>query len=283
MNLSTLNRKIQLLISHDKPIRLLLSKIIKFTGLSQLIKISRGNYFVRFFPSSLSTAIWIDPSIRRDEELLLEKYLKPGDYVIDIGANIGTITLVAANSVKPNGRVMAIEAHPRIFNYLVRNIKLNNLPNIDAFNLAIGRGDGCIYLSDGNLDDQNFVINSFKNKSAVKVFCKKLDDIVPWEREIALLKIDVEGYEKFVLQGAEQTLRQTRCVYFEVGIAHYRKYNYDPEVVFNILRRNGMQIYRLKNRLLVPITCPYSREKHENLFALRDKQEFFFRMGWAKQ
>ncbi len=73
---------------------------------------------------------------------LLRPVIRPGDLVLDIGANIGTHTLAFANLVGPTGAVVAFEPQPTVFNILAANLALNNADQVRAFNAAVGAGVG---------------------------------------------------------------------------------------------------------------------------------------------
>jgi FkbM family methyltransferase len=184
------------------------------TGLCRLLRIPQPGFVLRFYPSSLSAVLWIDPEDRRDDTDLLSNYLRAGDTVIDVGANIGNLALAAAVAVGPRGRVLAFEPHPRVFGYLSGNIALNHAVHVRAYNLALGDRRGATSLSDGRADDQNKVL---PGGQGLPVPIERLDEVFDGQSDVSLLKIDVEGYEKYVLWGAEAVLSITACVYFEVS------------------------------------------------------------------
>src|SRR5262249_18542532 len=157
-------------------------------------------YRLRFFPTALSCAMWTDPGARRADEAFFRRVLRPGDTVVDVGANVGTLTLTAAALVGPEGRVWAIEPHPRPLRYLCANVALNGFANVRTVHAAAGESDGLLRLTDSRLDDQNRVS---ADGPGVSVPVRRLDDVVP-EGPVRLLKIDVEGFELFVLRGARR-------------------------------------------------------------------------------
>ena len=62
--------------------------------------------------------------------------------------------------------------------------------------------------------------------------------------QVALLKVDVEGFEKFVFEGGHAMLKRTDCVYFEVWDTHFAKYDYTTDDVLDLLRRHGLVVLR---------------------------------------
>jgi FkbM family methyltransferase len=73
----------------------------------------------------------------REEDILKHFHPKDGDTVVDVGAHIGRYTLISSNCVGKDGKVIAIEANPRVFETLKRNIKLNDFDNVLFLNYAV--------------------------------------------------------------------------------------------------------------------------------------------------
>lgn len=266
----------QRVISQKHPMRFLFSRILWKTGLSSWFLIRRENHLLRFYPSSVSATLWVDAADLQESEAFLKSYLRRGDVMLDVGANIGQLSLLASTLVGNTGKVIAIEAHPKIFGYLKGNIALNQRQNIDTYNVAIGSEEGSIFFSDLKSDDQNAVIT---NTPGMGIPLRRLDDLPIPGISIDLLKIDVEGYEKFVLEGAAATLRKTKCIYFESWAKHFARYDYTCGDLYTLLAGKGFQIFKLRGLQFSPISANYISEQCENLVALRDVDEFRLRTG----
>lgn len=234
--------------------------------------IQQNGFVLRFYPTALSATLWIDPSNRSSEEIFFKHYLKQGDIVVDVGANIGSTALAAAMVVGETGQIFAIEAHPRIFRYLVENVKLNQVANIFPYNVALGDKSGELYFSDKRADDENAVLD---HAGGINVPVYPLDDLDINTPEITLLKIDVEGFEKYVLEGATKRLEKTKCVYFELWQQHIARYGYTEKDIFDLLRQQGFQIFKMSTvDSLRAIPNDYISEQCENLVAVRDIDSF---------
>lgn len=144
------------------------------------------------------------------------------------------MALAAAKRVGPQGEVIAIEAHPEIHCYLEGNLELNRARNIKTLHRALGAGPGQVALTSRRSDDQNYITN----EGSVRVPMCALDELVA-ARPTRLLKLDVEGYELPVLQGALRTLRQTDIVYCELSTGNCRRFGYQPQEVEQLLVEQG--------------------------------------------
>lgn len=245
--------------------------------MSRYLLIDKGSFRIRFFPSSLSAAYWIDLEARKDDENFLRSYLKTGDVFVDVGANIGVLSLTAAAIVGENGRVVSIEAHPRIFNYLSENVAMNHYKNITLINAAVGNKEGKIRFSDNRSDDQNSVVP----ESALEVQMNTLDSLVGgYGGIINLLKVDVEGFEKFVFEGASKIFDVTECIYFESWEKHFAEYGYSCEDIFSILSNHQFGLYKVNDNVILPITAGYCSSVCENLLAIRNVKSFMERTGF---
>lgn len=249
--------------------------------LSHFFSIDRGDFKVRFYPTNISLRLWVSKlrgvTVFETDENFLRKYLKSDDVVVDIGANIGFHTLVSSITVGQKGKVYSVEAHPKTYKALCGNIKFNGFENITTFNLAIGEKQGHITFSDKRQDDRNSVVSDCKG---IKVEMKPLDDLGIGESPIALLKVDVEGYEKFVFEGAEQLLGNTLCVYYESAEDHFCRFGYSCMQLNDMLREKGFDLFRFADNKLLRIGDSYISKKAENIIAVRDINDFGKRTGF---
>jgi FkbM family methyltransferase len=271
--------------SQPHPIKFLLSRLLMKTRLCWLFTINQDGFTLRFYPSAASAKLWIDPTAKgTDSEFdltFLASYLKEGDTVIDVGANIGRTTLAAAFAVGDRGKVIAVEPNPKVYQYLIGNVTLNRTKNVQAFNIAVGNIIGAVFLSDIKWDDMN-EITTETQKDCITVSVNRLDQLIKAAQEIALLKIDVEGYEKFVLEGAGKLLDLTNCIYFEAYEKHFNKYDYGWTDLFDFLGSKGFSVFNISFRKETLSTVPrdYWAYRCENLVAIRTVDGFVKRTGF---
>lgn len=266
----------RILRQHPHPLRFLISRILWRSGLCRFFRIKRDRYRLRFYPSALSAEYWLNPNVRREDEQFIAAYLRPGEVFVDVGANIGALTLVAAKKVGNMGRVFAFEPHPRTYRFLAGNVALNRQRNVQLFNVALGNTRGELKFSSHRSDDQNEVTESGEITVPVDI----LDNILPSTvSEITLMKIDVEGYEKFVLEGATETMAKTSCVYFEAWDTHYKKYGYEVRDVIGFFRARGFEVFRKDGMSWKRVEEGYQAEYCQNLWAVRDVADFRCRIS----
>ena len=149
-----------------------------------------------------------------DEEVqLLSKIIKKGDTVLDVGANIGLLTIPFSKMVGNNGKVFSYEPQSKIYYILCSNISLNNLNNVEAFNLAVGSSNESVYLPTIDYTkSNNFGGINLLDKGDIKVNQIKLDDLSL--DKLNMIKIDVEGMELNVLEGSKETLKKHRPIIY---------------------------------------------------------------------
>jgi FkbM family methyltransferase len=131
--------------------------------------------------------------------------LRPGDVFVDVGANVGSYTILAAGV--SGAKCVALEPVPGTFGSLLDNVRLNDLESrVVCRNVAAGDAEGTIAFT-ADLDTMNHAMAPDESSRAVlTVPVTTLDDILR-ETSPTLIKIDVEGFETRVIDGAERTLR----------------------------------------------------------------------------
>lgn len=176
---------------------------------------------------------WVQESGRIDHDLTVEKHIlpmfKPEWHVLDVGADVGSHTVRYAERA---ARVTAFEPNRDEFACLVWNCR--HLPNVTCLPLALGNQRDlrslktCENAGAGYLDPHE----------AGPVMVVTLDSL-PWER-LDFLKIDVEGYEMFVLGGAYLTIRRYKpIILMEMNAGALDRYGYSYTQVFAWLAHHG--------------------------------------------
>ncbi|OPZ74783.1 MAG: 31-O-demethyl-FK506 methyltransferase FkbM [Actinobacteria bacterium ADurb.Bin444] len=141
---------------------------------------------------------------------LFESLIRPGDVVVDLGANIGQHTLCFARAVGPEGQVFAFEPDPENHALLQRNAAANGYSNIVAEQKAVSDSTGTLRLfqSKTNRGDHR-IYDSDDGRPSVEVPVIRLDDYFSnHHRPISFVKMDIQGAEYAALQGMHDVLQR---------------------------------------------------------------------------
>lgn len=162
-----------------------------------------------------------------DYESILQHFysvmLREGDIAVDVGAHVGRHTLPMANRVGATGKVIAFEPLPHLCDRLAGVISASGCLNIELHNIALSRETGQAEFV--HVEDAPGLSGLMHRTSQDGHIIKKitvpvdiLDNIVPVDRPVKFIKIDAEGADFFILQGAKRILAQDRpVVVFESG------------------------------------------------------------------
>lgn len=140
-----------------------------------------------------------------NDMFFLLHFLRKKDLFIDIGANIGSYTVLSASHVEAD--TISIEPVPSTFSNLINNISINQIQEkVKALNIALGSQKGTIAFT-STYDTINHVAIDF-DKDTIIVNIVTLDEILIGQKIPTLLKIDVEGFETEVINGAKKTINE---------------------------------------------------------------------------
>jgi FkbM family methyltransferase len=175
-----------------------------------------------------------------DDMLFLLHYLNSDDFFLDIGANVGIYSVLAAG-VK-EAKVIAFEPIPSTFKHLYDNILINNLfKNVEVKNIGLGKKEGVLKFTQ-EFDAANHVISTNEyTRNSIEVNIKRLDEIIDSSLP-TMLKIDVEGFESEVLEGAGVILSSESLMAIIVELNGLgSRYGFSDENVHNLLIKKGFR------------------------------------------
>ena len=179
--------------------------------------------------------------------------LKPGDAFLDIGANVGWFTILAADAVGPEGKIFAFEPRTLTFNLLKQSVVDNALDDrVVLFHSALGKSEGTLRLvwTPNTINPGGARLErpgeDIGNNDYESVPVRPLDSL-DIDRDVSIMKMDVEGAEPLVLQGAERFLERCRpTILSEVlsgGLRHVG--GMEPDEYMAYLRRLGYRVFEL--------------------------------------
>lgn len=202
-----------------------------------------------------------------NESVFILHYLREKDVFLDIGANVGHYSLLASG-IK-NCKSIAIEPVPDTFKKLTQQIELNKLQHkIETFNIGVGDTSSNLFFSTDKSTMNRIVDNKYKN--SVKIQVKTIDNIC-LDQDINIIKIDVEGYEKFVLNGSTNTIKNEKLKAIIIEINDSNKfYGVENEEILEILISNNFYPYKYNpmKRELIKLDT-YNKEQFNTIF-IRD-------------
>jgi FkbM family methyltransferase len=206
----------------------------------------------------------------------IERYLQPGMTFLDIGANVGQYTLLGSQLVGLGGKVYAFEPHPIVWSVLSRNVGLNRCSNVRCERLAVAEREGVqtLFHSPPNTVGETALVPCEEQTESTPVRTISVDSYVRSNmiEQVDLIKIDVEGAELRVLEGATDLLTGsaglTLVLEFNEGAA--RRFGHCLADLASFLRARGFALYRLETGGLRPY-IPSEREPvFFNVVASRD-------------
>lgn len=151
---------------------------------------------------------------------ILDEHLKPGQTFVDVGANVGMLSLHAAQRVGPQGLVLAFEPLPAVFHMMSQLFALHKLENTRSFMMAIGEESSYTAFfyspTQGPFQQQAGLMKNAADLISTRVILNSLDGMLPVEVKPDLIKIDVEGAELGVLKGMKRILEQRPKLFIEL-------------------------------------------------------------------
>jgi FkbM family methyltransferase len=217
-------------------------------------------------------------SLEKEPELKVIRYLlKPGDSVIDIGANVGVYSKILSELVGPEGHVYSIEPFPPTFEILCHNVRKLRLDNIEPLNVAVSDSQGIVtmalpYNSSGaETHYRAYIVTNPVEKGKIETATVRAATIdsrfLSESGTISFIKCDVEGHEPACIKGAAKFLAQSQAVWLIEISGEPDTTDSAAHNVFQILRNQGYSAWwyddsKLKKRR--------PGDKSTNYFFLKD-------------
>ena len=222
----------------------LIKRIIKNFAKGDIVAKEFSHYTKKLYYERSEHLIFLfQNSIRYEEEIQdkLNKYIKQGDLIFDIGGNIGQYAIPFSELVGKNGKVISIEPDIKNFSFLQFNMNINNCNNVVCLNCGIGNNENnMVFFRDTETGGRmgtfkkEYVGTNFNGDIEI-VNVIKFDTLISKFGVPSFVKIDVEGFENEVLEGL--TLNFQNCI-FLIEVREETKNN-----VFNFFIKNDYKCF----------------------------------------
>lgn len=216
----------------------------------------------------------------RDEVAWVYGFLRQGDVFIDIGAHIGYFTVAAADKVGHGGEVHAFEPTPATFVRLEENMAINGYGDRVRLNaLALSDSEGSIQLNQHPHNEGYNTIGTVTAAGAIaiEVPMQRFDDYVATAGlggRIALIKIDVEGWELPALRGGSAVFAadDAPVIMLEFSVMNQRQAGFSADALYNQLRQWGYTLYTgIETEALEPFVMHDAYSDSLNLVAVKQR------------
>ncbi|NEZ65801.1 FkbM family methyltransferase [Leptolyngbyaceae cyanobacterium CCMR0082] len=201
---------------------------------------------IRCYPNGYSAASVLYCGLYDYNEMIfLLRYLQPEDSFLDIGANVGVYSLLAASKISV-GKIYSFEALPKNYGRLEENIKLNSFDQVKSYSIAVSDTEGSIALNLAEGDSMPFVSSDFDNENSIIVATNTLDNLLEDKplKQLTLAKIDIEGAELLAFKGATSLLKQQLPYVWILELNNtINHFEHTEDEVVNFLRNFGYELY----------------------------------------
>jgi len=223
----------------------------------------------------------------QDELSMQLKLIEEDHNVFDIGANYGWYAMHIAKE-KPKAHIYSFEPIPNTFNFLNKNVSLNNLTNIITFNFGFSDNEGVFnFYLNPNLSVNASMANVSEDKDICNVECsvKRLDNFVQ-ERKVIVdfIKCDVEGAELLVYKGGINTIKRDCPIIFTEMLRKWSaKFNYHPNDIIYLFKDLGYSCFTTNKDHLLPFNTMNENTVETNFFFLHNEKHYNQIKNFTKQ
>jgi len=271
-----------------------LKTVAYFPASNALIRSGESTIQLAGFGMKLDPSSWQDLRVWRAHKqnrgyepgttALLTSLLRPGMTFVDVGANNGYFSLLAASIVTPSGHVFAFEPAPETYQRLLRNVAINGFANVKAQALAVGARQGRAFLHSMNHNDGAASLLALGREfHPIEVAIDSLDSQLRG-RSVDVVKVDVEGFEEQVLEGMGELVAQNPQLRLicEYNYPLLREKGYRGDELLDQLSRLGFSAWEIPE-VGQGLSSIHSYDDLSracaNLYCTRDSQDAAVRSG----
>ncbi len=201
------------------------------------------------------------------ETAIFRSCCAPGDFVLDLGANLGWYSIIASHQVGPKGKILCFEPNPDTYELLQWNMSRSPYKNSILRKEAVGRKTekAFLYLSESNSGDHRIIPDRVSRKN-ISIAMTSLDDVFSRQNEFpAIVKCDTQGAEFDILHGACGLFNSgwRPLMFLEYWPYVLRMAGYDPYDLWAMLYALDYELFEIvaKERKIIPLTKEYIEQK----------------------
>lgn len=234
---------------------------------------------IRCHPDSYSAAAVLYCGLYDYDDMnFLLRYLRAEDSFLDVGANVGVYTLLAASKIH-SGSIYSFEVLPKNYARLQENLRLNQFDQVKTYALAVSDKPGTVALNLAEGDSMPFITQSQTNNT-ITVPTDTLDNLLQNRSftNLTLAKMDIEGAELLALKGAVSLLKQQRPYVWILEINDsVSNFGHCKQDIVDFLHNYGYNLYRYSadTNQVSPITL--EQQQGNNVLAIADSALDFVR------
>ena len=234
--------------------------IIRLLTHDNLLLIKVHGLAMYIYPNTADTRAYLLGPFEPYTTELFKRAIRAGAMVLDIGAQFGYFSLIAAKRAGQKGAVYAFEPVPANFRLLEENIRMNNLSGlVHPVQKAVGDKHTtvtlCLY--EGSDSHGMYRHPQASVKGTLQVECIAIDQFLG-ERSVDVIKMDIEGSEPYALEGMKQTVSRSHnlILFTELAPAYLRRAGVEPADYLTQLRRLGFHVQLIDehSRCLKPVS-----------------------------
>jgi FkbM family methyltransferase len=232
---------------------------------TKLLTLASGAKFMAHPDCVVSSALIYASWPEFHELQFIRSKLSKSDVVLDVGANVGHVSLLLSDIVGWKN-LFAFEPTPLTYSRLVANWALNGWPPENLFHMAVGAETGEVAIPDvKNPNTVNSILSNKEGVATVMVPVRSLDSLrTHWKSQVGFMKVDVEGYEPEVFAGAKAMLKEDRP-----RLIMFESLNQTPpQEVSDVLSKACYRIFQLDAEGRPDL----ARQDAQNLFAVPEEE-----------
>lgn len=224
-------------------------RLVRFSPQEMLVEVQGNKMYITPPDSALGRELLLWGNYEKGEVRVFHELIRRGMNVVDLGANIGYFTLIAAKLVGPEGKVFAFEPEPGNFSLLQRNVNMNGYRNVTLVQKAVSDKNGVEELHLCS-DSWGHSLSSFKRDAgSISVPVTSLDQFFSEDVAIDFIKMDIEGAEGKAMQGMERILGKggVKAMVVEFHFSELESQGSSFEEAWHQFKTLGFEFYEMRD------------------------------------